>query len=141
LRARFARALLGSFQHLETLTWNWGGQNLENLTSKHIKANVFKNDCTCACIQHIVILTSLCKWIRPKWLVFVVKRYAVREAKKWRYTVRNAKIERYAVRKGWGGCHPHNYMDVGQTGGLQKRDSEWAYYLSSLYCICWQYNM
>jgi len=32
-------------------------------------------------------------------------------------------------------------MDVGQTGGLQKRDSEWAYYLSSLYCICWQYNM
>ena len=36
-------------------------------------------------------------------VVFVVKRYAVREAKKWRYAVRNAKIERYAVRKGGGG--------------------------------------
>jgi len=36
-------------------------------------------------------------------VVFVVKRYAVREAKKWRYAVRNAKIERYAVRKGEGG--------------------------------------
>jgi len=35
--------------------------------------------------------------------VFVVKRYAVREAKKWRYAVRNAKIERYAVGKGGGG--------------------------------------
>jgi len=40
-------------------------------------------------------------------VVFVVKRYAVREAKKWRYAVRNAKIKRYAVRKGGGGCHPH----------------------------------
>jgi len=36
----------------------------------------------------------------PKMVVFVVKWYAVREAKKWRYAVRNAKIERYAVRKG-----------------------------------------
>jgi len=35
-------------------------------------------------------------------VVFVVKRYAVCEAKKWRYAVRNAKIERYAVRKGEG---------------------------------------
>ena len=43
----------------------------------------------------------------PKMVVFVVKRYAVRDAKKWRYAVRNAKIERYAVRKGGGGCHPH----------------------------------
>ena len=39
----------------------------------------------------------------PKITAFVVKRYAVREAKKWRYTVRNAKIGRYAVRKGGGG--------------------------------------
>jgi len=38
---------------------------------------------------------------------FGVKRYAVREAKKWRYAVRKAKIGRYAVRKGEGGCHPH----------------------------------
>ena len=59
------------------------------------------------CIRHTVILTSLCKWKRSKWLFFVVKRYAVREAKKWRYPVRNAKIKRYAVRKGGGGCHPH----------------------------------
>jgi len=56
-------------------------------------------------IQHTVILSSLCKRKRPKWLFIVVKRYAVREAKKWRYAVRNAKIERYAVRKGGGG-HP-----------------------------------
>jgi len=37
--------------------------------------------------------------------VFVVKRYAVREAKRWRYAVRKAKIGRYAVhylRKGGG---------------------------------------
>ena len=39
----------------------------------------------------------------PKIVVFVVKRYAVREAKKRRYAVRNAKIGRYAVRKGGGG--------------------------------------
>jgi len=56
--------------------------------------------------QHTVILTSLCEWKRPKWLCFVIKRYAVREAKKWRYAVRNAKIERYAVRKGGGGVSP-----------------------------------
>jgi len=35
-------------------------------------------------------------------VVFVVKRYAVREAKKWWYAVRNAKIVRYAVHKGGG---------------------------------------
>jgi len=39
-------------------------------------------------------------------VVFVVKRYAVREAEKWRYAVRKAKIRRYAVRQGGGGCHP-----------------------------------
>ena len=46
-------------------------------------------------------------------VVFVVKRYAVRNVKKWRYAVRNvkkwryavrnAKIEQYAERKGGGG--------------------------------------
>jgi len=36
-------------------------------------------------------------------VVFVVKRYAVRETEKWRYAVRKAKIGRYAVRKGGGG--------------------------------------
>jgi len=35
----------------------------------------------------------------PKKVDFVVKRYAVHEAKKWRYAVRKVKIERYAVRK------------------------------------------
>ena len=34
---------------------------------------------------------------------FCFKRYAVREAKKWRYAVRKAKIGQYAVRKGEGG--------------------------------------
>jgi len=38
----------------------------------------------------------------PKLVVFVVKWYAVREAKKWRYAVREAKIGRNAVRKGEG---------------------------------------
>jgi len=36
-------------------------------------------------------------------IVFVVKRYAVRDAKKWRYAVRKANIWRYAVRKERGG--------------------------------------
>jgi len=71
------------------------------------------------CIQHTVILTSLCKWKRPKWLCFfVVKRYAVREAKKWRYAVRKAKIERYAVRKGGRGCHPHGCKTLASTPSL-----------------------
>ena len=39
----------------------------------------------------------------PKNGSFVVKRYAVREAEKWRYAVRKAKIGRYAVRQGGGG--------------------------------------
>ena len=39
----------------------------------------------------------------PKMVVFVVIRYVVREAEKWRYAVRKAKIGRYAVRKGGGG--------------------------------------
>jgi len=36
----------------------------------------------------------------PKRVVFVVKRYAVRETEKWQYAVRKAKIGQYAVRKG-----------------------------------------
>jgi len=48
-------------------------------------------------------------------VVFVVKRYAVREAKNWRYAVRNAKIERYAVRKGGGGCHPQYGVEIWHT--------------------------
>jgi len=36
----------------------------------------------------------------PKMVVFVVKRYAVREAEKWRYALRKAKIGRYAVYQG-----------------------------------------
>ena len=58
-------------------------------------------------MQLTVILSSLCKWKRQKMVVFVVKRYAVREAEKWRYAVRKAKIGRYAVRQGGGGCYPH----------------------------------
>ena len=38
-------------------------------------------------------------------VVFVVKQYAVREAKKWRYAVRKAKIGRYAVHKAKIGRH------------------------------------
>jgi len=50
---------------------------------------------------------------KPKMVVFfVVKRYAVREAKKWRYAVRNAKLERYAVRKGGGGVTLNNEVTL-----------------------------
>ena len=47
-------------------------------------------------------------------VVFVVKWYAVREAKTWRYAVLNAKIERYAVRKGEGGV-TLNYCKMNQV--------------------------
>jgi len=43
-------------------------------------------------MQQTVILSSLCKWKCPKWLFFVVKRYAVREAKIGRYAVRKGKV-------------------------------------------------
>jgi len=48
-------------------------------------------------------------------VVFVVKRYAVREAKKWRYAVRKAKVRRYAVRKGGGGVTLIYYKTNGVT--------------------------
>jgi len=35
----------------------------------------------------------------PKMLVFVVKRYEVREDKTWQYAVQKAEIGRHAVRK------------------------------------------
>jgi len=47
-------------------------------------------------IQPPVILSSLCKWKRPKWLFYVVKRYAVREAKKM--AVRSTQCKNRAVR-------------------------------------------
>ena len=57
-------------------------------------------------MQQTVILSSLCKWKRQKMVVFVVTRYAVREAEKWRYAVRKAKIGRNAVRQGGEGVSP-----------------------------------
>ena len=58
------------------------------------------------CMQHIVIVSSLCKWKRPKWLFFVVKRYAVRDAQKM--AVRSTQGQNRAVRstQGGRGCHP-----------------------------------
>ena len=86
LRVRFARAIWGSFQHLEDKHWFFGVRNLGNLTRKHIKANVCKNYCTCACD----ILSYYFHYLNktPKMVSFVVKQYAVREAKKNRYAVR-----------------------------------------------------
>ena len=68
----------------------------------------------------------------PKMVVFVVKLYAVREAKEWRYAVRNAKIERYAVRKGGGGVTliTINYISDTKWIVLTPRD---AY----TYNVCW----
>ena len=83
------------------------GQKLGNITSKHINANNCKNERTCACNRlsfYLLYVNGNAK----KMVVFVVKRYTVREAEKWRYTVRKAKIGRYAVRQGGGGCHPHS---------------------------------
>ena len=48
----------------------------------------------------------------PTIVVFVDKRYAVREAKKKRYAVRKAKIGRYAVRKGGGGVTLMELNDI-----------------------------
>ena len=83
-----------------------GGQNLVNLTSKNIKDMVFTNDCTCACSILYFYLLFVNGNAQNGCFLFV-KRYAVREAIKWRYAVRKAKIGRYAVRKGGGGCHSH----------------------------------
>ena len=47
----------------------------------------------------------------PKIVVFVVKRYAVHEAKNWWYAVPKAKKGRYAVPKGGGGGSP-SYIDL-----------------------------
>jgi len=56
-------------------------------------------------------------------VVFVVKRYAVREAEKWRYAVRMAKIGRYAVRKGGGGVTLMGWttLQTRQGGSLNTR--------------------
>jgi len=83
------------------------GQKLGNITSKHINANVCKNDCTCACNRLSFYLLYVNG--NAKNGSFVVKWYAAREAEKWWYAVRKATIGRYAVRKGGGGCHPHEW--------------------------------
>ena len=71
------------------------------------------------CMEHTVYLSSLCKWKHTKWLFFVVKRYAVREAKKWRYAVRKAKNR--AVCKGVGGYHPHSMSFLKNLSYLFKQ--------------------
>jgi len=48
--------------------------------------------------QYTVILSSVNEIAKNG--CFVVKRYAVREAKTWRYTVHKAEIGRHTVRKG-----------------------------------------
>jgi len=57
--------------------------------------------------------------------VFVVKRYAVRDAKKWRYAVRKAKIRRYAERKAKIG----RYAERKGKGGVTLK-------LEPIYCTC-----
>jgi len=74
----------------------------------------FKNECTCAC--NILWFYLLCvDGNAQNGCVFFVKRYAVREAKKWSYTVRKAKI--VSTSKGGGGCHPPN---------LYRKVSAWS---------------
>jgi len=76
----------------------WGYRKLGNLTSKRTKINVCKNDCTCA--RNILSFYLLYVDEIAKNGCFVVKRYAVREAKTWGYAVHKAEIGRHAVRKG-----------------------------------------
>jgi len=66
-----ARAFWGYFQHLQTSTLIWGGRKVRNLTSKHIKANVCKNDCTCACNRQSVYLLYVNRK-RQKWLLLLL---------------------------------------------------------------------
>jgi len=62
-------------------------------------------------------------------VVFVVKRYAVRETEKWRCAVRKTKLGRYAVRKGEG-VSPSFLSTIGprifafSTQGLVSDDSK-----------------
>jgi len=75
-------------------------------------------------------------------VVFVVKWYAVREAKTWRYAVRNAKIERYAVRKGGGGCHPLLFLNTPLYISFTCRKPMMMTALElQLYKNSWVYNM
>jgi len=76
----------------------WGYRKLGNLTSKHTKITVCKNDCTCA--RSILSFYLLYVNEIAKNGCFVVKRYAIREAKTWRYAVHKAEIGRHAVHKG-----------------------------------------
>ena len=87
----FARSRrFGSSQYLKHKHWLWGGGlKLGNLTSKDNKANVFNNNCLCACsiLSFYPLYANVSETL--KMVVFVVKRYALREAKKCRYAVRN----------------------------------------------------
>ena len=97
-RARYARAFCGSFLAFINIKIDLGISKSSNLTSKHNKFNVCKNDCTCACN----ILSFYLLYVKEiaQTGCFVVKRCAVREAKTWRYAIHKAEIGRYAVRKG-----------------------------------------
>ena len=73
--------------------------NIDFRRSKSRKFNKQTHQRYYMCMRHTVNLFSLCKWKRPKWLFFfVVKRYAVREAK-------NGGTQ-YAR-----GCHPHSHFE------------------------------
>jgi len=87
LRSRF----LGSFLNLNMDFRIWEGQNLGNLTSKHIKPYVFKNYCTCAYNISSCNLTSLCKWERSKWLFLLLNgtQYARPKNGGTQYAMRN----------------------------------------------------
>ena len=59
------------------------------------------------CVQRLLLANTLSSkglMQLPKMVDFVVKRYAVCKAKKWRYAVRKAKIGWYPVQMGGGGA-------------------------------------
>ena len=79
--------------------------NIDLGLSKNRKSNkqthqsdVCKNNCSCA--RNILSFNLLHVNEIAKNGCFVVKRYAVHEAKTWKYAVRKAEIRRHAVRKG-----------------------------------------
>jgi len=70
-------------------------------------------------IQHTVILTSLCKWKRPKWLFLLLNgtHYA-----RQKMAVRSTQCQNSAVRgtQGGMGYHPNQYQDKSQHNLISR---------------------
>ena len=60
------------------------------------------------CMQHTVILSSLCKWKRPKWLILLLNgTHLVGIYARPKIGGTHTQGQNRAVRITQGGCHPH----------------------------------